>query len=74
MPESSQTTRQKPLLTEVEVADLFGVTARTIRNWAATGHLSPLRIAGTTRYRAAEIQALIEPPSSGETEEEVTAA
>jgi excisionase family DNA binding protein len=63
--------RRNPLLTEGEVAEIFGVTSRTVRQWAHRGLLTPLRMGGVTRYRAAEMSALIERPTPAS--EEVSA-
>jgi excisionase family DNA binding protein len=52
------------LLTEREVATLFQVTSRTVQRWAAAGTLDPVRVHGTTRYRADEVAALIHPSTS----------
>lgn len=49
------------LLTEGEVAELFSVTRRTVRRWANTGELTPIRIGGVTRYRQDEILSVIHP-------------
>jgi len=58
MPSASSPLDRTLLLTEAEVAAIFRVTPRTIRRWARDGWLNPLRIAGTTRYRAAELRDL----------------
>jgi excisionase family DNA binding protein len=49
------------LLTEAEVAHLFAVTRRTVRRWANSGELTPVRIGGITRYRREEVLSVIEP-------------
>lgn len=41
---------------------MFGVTARTVKRWAARGALERVRIEGTTRYRADDVNALIAGP------------
>jgi excisionase family DNA binding protein len=52
------------LLTPGEVADLLRVTSKTITKWAAAGKLTAIRTAGGHhRYRASEIQALLQPPA-----------
>jgi excisionase family DNA binding protein len=60
----SSTDQTERLLTEREVADVFRVTARTIRRWAAMGTLDAVRLHGVTRYRARDVTALIEPSTS----------
>lgn len=51
-----------PLLTADQVAAHLGVTRRTLRRWAADGHLQPVIVGPRTlRYRADEIAALIDP-------------
>jgi excisionase family DNA binding protein len=49
-------------MTEAEVAGLFGVRTRTVRRWALDGRLPRVHIAGTTRYRRSDIEALIGTP------------
>ncbi len=47
------------LLTPAEVADMFGVGAKTVTRWAQAGKLSAVRtLGGHRRYRAAEVRAL----------------
>ena len=55
----SSEARTTTLLTPSEAATMIGVTSRTIRRWTAQGHLPCLRINRTTRYRAADLVALI---------------
>jgi hypothetical protein len=43
-----------------EVADLFGVTPRTIRNWIKAGLLTPLPIPRGPYFDQAQIRALCE--------------
>ena len=47
------------LLTTEEAARLFGVHRRTIERWRTSGLLSPIRLAGTVRYRADDLAALV---------------
>jgi excisionase family DNA binding protein len=48
------------LLSGREVADVLGVTPRTIRNYARRGELSRIRLSGKcSRYSSAEVAALI---------------
>lgn len=49
------------LLTEREVAAIFAVTPRTVRRWATSGDLHPVRIGGVTRYREDEVLSVIDP-------------
>ena len=49
------------LLTPYEVASLFGVGIKTVRNWAKTGQLSCIRtLGGHRRYRESEVRALLD--------------
>jgi hypothetical protein len=49
------------LLRGREVASMVGVTERTIERWGQEGLLARVRIAGTTRYRRADVEALADP-------------
>ncbi|MBW3664924.1 MAG: BldC family transcriptional regulator [Actinobacteria bacterium] len=56
------------LLTPGEVARRFGVDPKTVTRWASAGKLSPLRtLGGHRRYRASEVDALLERSVRGET-------
>lgn len=49
------------LLTPGEVADLFGVSPKTVTRWANTGKLHPIRtLGGHRRYRASEVHRLLD--------------
>lgn len=49
------------LLTTGEVAELFGVTPRTVARWADAGKLTPvLTLGGHRRLRASEVEDLLE--------------
>ena len=49
------------LLTPAEVAALFRVDPKTVTRWAKAGKLSAIRtLGGHRRYRAAEVQALLD--------------
>jgi excisionase family DNA binding protein len=49
------------LLTPAEVAKLFRVDPKTVTRWAKAGKLSSIRtLGGHRRYRAAEVQRLLE--------------
>jgi hypothetical protein len=49
-----------PLLTEVETAQLLGVSPRTLQNWRRTGR-GPVhvRLGGLVRYAPADVEAFI---------------
>jgi predicted site-specific integrase-resolvase len=50
------------LLKRLEVARLLRVTSRTIRNYELSGKLHPVRLnQRVLRYKAADVQRLIEP-------------
>lgn len=49
------------LLTPGEVAKRFGVNPKTITRWADAGKLTAIRtLGGHRRYRASEVEALLE--------------
>ena len=49
------------LLTPAEVAAMFRVDPKTVTRWAKAGKLASIRtLGGHRRYRASEVQALIE--------------
>lgn len=49
-----------PLLTEAEVAAVFGVDVTTVRRWAKAGKLTPIRmLTGGCRFAESEIRSLI---------------
>ena len=52
------------LMTGPEAADVLRVSRRTVRRWAATGTLTAIQIGGVKRYRASDIDALIDPSTS----------
>lgn len=65
-----------PLLTARELAELFGVSAATVIDWAEAGRLPGFRIGGTKggrlRFRESEVLAVLEqwrfglsPPPAG---------
>jgi excisionase family DNA binding protein len=57
---------RETLLKPREVARLFGVTERTILNWAAADKLPSMRtIGGHLRYRQADVEELLEDRRSG---------
>lgn len=52
------------LLTPAEVAALFRVDPKTVTRWAKAGKLSSIRtLGGHRRYRASEVQALLQSQS-----------
>ena len=52
----------KEFLTPQEVAELLGVSRRTITNWIKTGKLPALKIGRTVRIKREALLALSEPP------------
>jgi excisionase family DNA binding protein len=48
------------LLTDREVASLLGISRRSVHRWATEGLLRRVRIAGTSRFRIADVTALIQ--------------
>lgn len=50
----------EPLLTVGDVSSVFAIHPRTVRNWAAEGILSPVRVGRTVRFRREDVQALID--------------
>ena len=54
------TASQEPLLTVPQVAELFQVTAQTIRNWIDHGTLPALRVGRAYRVRRADVDQLLE--------------
>jgi excisionase family DNA binding protein len=48
------------LLTDQEVAALLGISRRSVHRWATQGLLRRVRIAGTSRFRLADVRSLIE--------------
>ena len=67
---SVQQPEPEALLTPAEVAALFRVDPKTVTRWAKAGKLSAIRtLGGHRRYRAAEVQALLEGVSGGSSTE-----
>lgn len=57
---STMTNQDEELLTPSEVAKLFRVDPKTVTRWAKAGKLSSIRtLGGHRRYRASEVQALL---------------
>ena len=48
------------LLTPKQVAEIFGRSERTLRNWVRAGHLRPARVGRAVFFREADIVALLE--------------
>jgi excisionase family DNA binding protein len=49
-----------PLMTGADVADLFGVTTKTVTRWSDAGQLHPVfTLGGHRRYRSVEVEALL---------------
>jgi excisionase family DNA binding protein len=54
----------EPLLTSGEVADLFGVSFKTVQRWHKIGKLRGIRTpGGHRRFRKADVLALRYPPA-----------
>ena len=58
---SALSTPERRLLTGREVAEMFGVSTRTVTRWATAGELRSVRIAGTLRFREADVLSVIDP-------------
>lgn len=55
------------LLTPAEVASLFRVDPKTVTRWAKAGKLTAIRtLGGHRRYRASEVNALLQASTGGE--------
>ena len=55
------------LLTPAEVASLFRVDPKTVTRWAKAGKLTAIRtLGGHRRYRASEVNALLQASNGGE--------
>lgn len=55
------------LLTPAEVASLFRVDPKTVTRWAKAGKLTAIRtLGGHRRYRASEVNALLQSSTGGE--------
>lgn len=48
-----------PNLTKSDVAELFGVSVRTVSSWIAQGKIVPTRIAGSVRFSLVDMAQLI---------------
>lgn len=57
----------KPLLTAPEAAELLGVSGETVRNWMKAGTLAFITLpSGSPRVRRRDIEAILEPATSGD--------
>lgn len=54
-----------PLLTEREVAELLGVSPRTVRRWRSRGLLAFDKIGGTVRVRRSDLERALRPGPDG---------
>lgn len=63
MPQRTTTSRPRPrrdLMSQAEVADLLGVTTRTVRKYTAAGRLTAYRVGDRIlRYDAAEVEQIL---------------
>jgi len=57
-----------PLLTEGEVAELLGVSCRTVRRWRDRGLLPFVKIAGTVRIRLSDLDRVSRPGGDADPE------
>lgn len=48
------------LLTEQDVADLFGVSPSAVRKWRSQGKIAFIKVNNTVRFETAEIESFIE--------------
>lgn len=65
----TQPNEQVTLLTEAQAAELLKVRNKTIGDWSRSGKLPRVKLsARCIRYRASDIQALIDAATSEETE------
>ena len=46
-------------LTRAEVADLFKVSTKTVDRWVKAGLITPVKIRGSVRFIAADVEALL---------------
>ena len=63
----NRSTEAEILLTPSEVASLFRVDPKTVTRWAKAGKLTAIRtLGGHRRYRASEVNALLQSSNGGE--------
>jgi excisionase family DNA binding protein len=60
MPAESDEIGRHPLLSAQAVADILGVSTRTLRRYVAAGALRPIRLGATLRFSVSDIEHLIE--------------
>ena len=53
-------TQSRPLLTVYDVAERARVTPRTVWRWEKEGRISAVRIGRTVRFRAEDVETLLE--------------
>ena len=57
-------------LTPRQVAELYGVTVQTVRNWITSGRLPAVKDAGRVKIRAADAEKLRQPYQPKEVKDE----
>jgi len=62
----------KQWLTPRQVAELYGVTVQTVRNWIASGRLPAVKDAGRVKIRAADAEKLRQPYQPKEVKDEAS--
>lgn len=48
-----------PNLSKADVANMFGVSSRTVDNWVSRGHLKPTRVGGLVRFSLVDVAHLV---------------
>ena len=64
---TTQTTPRDRILSPSEVADLFGVSAKTVTRWAKAGRIPSTRtLGGHRRYLQSDVDAALEAAKAGD--------
>jgi excisionase family DNA binding protein len=56
-----QRVTETPLMTKAEAAAYMRVTPRTLDRWVKAGRLARYRVGSTTRFKRADLDALVKP-------------